>query len=54
MKTYKTIGDGPFAYEFVNYLERDLDNDERFEGWMRGDFKNRKISMYDSVRVMRK
>jgi hypothetical protein len=36
---------------YKNFRYRDMTIDERYEGWMRSDFKVHKVPAYDSVEV---
>lgn len=40
------------AFNYVNGRYRDMDNNERYEANIRGDFKNKKVLQYDSLEIV--
>lgn len=47
-----TSPNGLYAWRYPEYSERPMTNEERYEGWMRSDFANRKVPVLGSIREM--
>jgi len=48
----KVIVAGNIKIVYKNFRYRDMTINERYEGWMRADFKVHKVQDYDSVELI--